>query len=105
MKENIVIVEAGIEDAEAITDVTIRSYEASYQEPFYLDREAALRRWKAYIRKEHHPQKAKDPRVLYAAVAGEEIVGYIAGHLTERMGMDGELQCIYILDEHHRQDI
>src|SRR5436309_13167221 len=102
MKENIVIVEAGIEDAEAITDVTIRSYEASYNEPFYLDREAALRRWKAYICREHHPQKARDPRVLYAAVAGGEMVGYIAGHLTERIGMDGELQSIYILAEYQR---
>jgi GNAT superfamily N-acetyltransferase len=99
------IVEASIDDAEAITDVTIRSYEAAFKEPFYMDREAALRRWKAYIRKEHHPQKAKDPRIIFAAVAGGEIVGYIAGHLTERFELDGELQSIYILPERQRQGI
>jgi GNAT superfamily N-acetyltransferase len=97
------IVEASIDDAEAVADVTLRSLKASYNDTS-PDREGVIRNWQAYIRKEH-PQTSKEPRVIYAAIAGGEMVGYIAGHLTERFGMDGELESIYILYEHQRRGL
>ncbi len=99
------LMEVGIDDAETITDITLQSYEVAFNKPFYMARDAAIRRWKAYIRKEHHPQKAKEQRVIYAAFAGTKMIGYIAGHLTERMGLESELQSIYILPEHQRRGV
>jgi GNAT superfamily N-acetyltransferase len=32
-------------------------------------------------------------------------VGFVAGHLTERFGLAGELQSIYILPEHQRRGL
>ena len=43
----------------------------------------------AYLQGTHHPQKALQPRALFVAVAGKDVVGYIAGHLTERFDCDG----------------
>ena len=45
-----------------------------------------------YLRREHHPQKALLPRVMYLAETPEGPIGYIGGHLTERYGCDGEVQ-------------
>lgn len=94
------ITEAGIDDVDAIVDVTFQSFEDAFKKPFYMEREAAVHRWKAYIRKEHHPRDAKAPRIVYVTIVNREIVGFIAGHLTERFGLDGELQSVYILPEH-----
>ena len=94
------IAEVRIDDVEAIVDVTFRSFEDAFNKPFYMEREAAVHRWKAYIRKEHHPRDAKDPRVVYIGIIGEEIVGFVVGHLTERLGLEGELQSIYVLPKH-----
>lgn len=96
------IAEASVDDVPAIVDVTNRSFEDAFNKPFYLEREAAIHRWKAYMHKEHHPQKAKDPRIVYVAIIDQEIVGFIAGHLTERFDLEGELQSIYILPEYQR---
>ena len=57
------------------------------------------------MRKEHHPQKAKGPRVVYIAIADGKTVGFIAGHLTERYDLEGELQSIYILPEHQHKGL
>ena len=94
------IVEAGIDDVDAIVDVTLQSFEDAFGKSFYMEREAAVHRWKAYMRKEHHPRDAKDPRIAYVSIINGEIVGFVAGHLTERLGLEGELQSIYILPEH-----
>ena len=94
------ITEATISDVPDIVDVTLLSFEDAFKKPFYLTREDAIHRWTAYIRKEHHPQKAKDPRIIYKAIANGIIVGFIAGHLSERFDLEGELQSIYILPEH-----
>jgi len=94
------ITEAGIDDVEAIVDVTRRSFENAFDKPFYMEREAAVHRWKAYLRKEHHPRDAKDPRIVYIASINGKIVEFVAGHLTERFGLEGELQSIYVLPEH-----
>jgi ribosomal protein S18 acetylase RimI-like enzyme len=61
---------------------------------------AAEERMARYLAGEHHPQHALMPRVLYVALGGDAVVGYIAGHLTRRYGCDGELQWIYVIPEH-----
>jgi ribosomal protein S18 acetylase RimI-like enzyme len=50
-----------------------------------------------YLAREHHPQQALMPRVIYVAMEGDSMVGYIAGHLTRRYACDGELQWIYVV--------
>lgn len=99
------IAEAGVDAVEAIVDVTFQSFEDAFSKPFYMEREATVHRWKAYIRKEHHPRDAKDPRIVYVSIINGEIVGFVAGHLTERLGLEGELQSIYILPEHQGQGL
>ena len=42
-----------------------------------------------YLRGEHHPQKALEPRVIYVVTDQETIVGYIGGHLTTWYDCDG----------------
>src|SRR4030095_2988493 len=54
------------------------------------------RRVSGYYRQELHPQKALLARVMYVAISSGTIVGFIAGHLTERFGCDGELQWINV---------
>jgi hypothetical protein len=41
-------------------------------------------RMAAYFNGQHHPQQALLPRVGYVALAGNTVVGYIAGHRTAR---------------------
>lgn len=53
-----------------------------------------------YLAREHHPDQALMPRVIYVARESEALVGYIAGHLTRRYDCDGELQWIYVIPEH-----
>ena len=50
----------------------------------------------AYLSGEHHPRHALLPRVAIVAEDGDEIVGFIAGHLTRRHHCDGELQWINV---------
>jgi GNAT superfamily N-acetyltransferase len=58
-----------------------------------------------YLVGEHHPQQALLPRAMWIAVDGELPIGYVAGHLTRRFGCDGELQWIYVVQEHRRARI
>ena len=58
-----------------------------------------------YLRGEHHPQKALDLRVMYLAEDSERMLGYIGGHLTERLDCDGELQYLYVTPEHRRTGV
>src|SRR5438445_13371805 len=52
-----------------------------------------------YMRGELHPQQALAPRVVLVAEGGEDIVGFIAGHLTRRFGCDGELEWLDVVAE------
>ncbi|MDE0012050.1 MAG: GNAT family N-acetyltransferase [Candidatus Poribacteria bacterium] len=85
--------------------MTLQSFEDAFNKPFYMERGAAIYGWKAYIRREHHPRDAKDPRIVYVSIINGEIVGFIAGDLTERFGLDGELQSIYALPKHQGREL
>lgn len=65
--------------------------------------------WKAsiaaYLRGEHHPTGAKEPRVAYIATEARVVVGLIAGHLTRRFRCDGELQWISVRPEYRRRGV
>ncbi|HEX2165472.1 MAG TPA: GNAT family N-acetyltransferase [Thermoanaerobaculia bacterium] len=50
-----------------------------------------------YLAGEHHPRQALPPRVMWMAEEDADPVGYAAGHLTRRLGCDGELQWIYVV--------
>ena len=63
------------------------------------------KRVSGYYHQELHPQKALLPRVMYVAIASGSIVGFIAGHLTERFGCDGELQWINVIPGFRRAGI
>jgi GNAT superfamily N-acetyltransferase len=60
---------------------------------------ASEERMARYLAGEHHPQHALLSRGMWVAEADGEPIGYIAGHLTERFGCDGELQWIYLVPE------
>jgi GNAT superfamily N-acetyltransferase len=66
---------------------------------------ASEERMARYLAGEHHPQQALMPRVIYVALAGDSLVGYIAGHLTRRYACDGELQWIYVIAEHRGRGV
>ena len=52
-----------------------------------------------YLAGEAFPQQALRERVVYVAVDGETVVGFIAGHRTRRYGCDGELEWIDVIAE------
>lgn len=52
-----------------------------------------------YMERDLHPQKALMPRVVYAAEEKGSVVGFIAGHLTQRYNCDGELEWINVIPE------
>ena len=58
-----------------------------------------------YLRREHHPQKALNERVIFLAEHRDGIIGFVAGHLTERYECDGELQWIDVMPEYRRNGI
>lgn len=58
-----------------------------------------------YMNGINNPQKALAPRMVYAAADNNKIVGWIAGHLTKRLGCDGELQWIDVDSEYRRKGI
>ena len=58
-----------------------------------------------YLAGEHHPRQALAPRALWLAEAGHDAVGYVAGHLTRRLGCEGELQWIYVVPDQRRHGV
>jgi GNAT superfamily N-acetyltransferase len=49
--------------------------------------------WMAhYLKGEHHPREALALRIAFVAADGQDVVGYIFGHLTRRLDCQGELQ-------------
>jgi len=58
-----------------------------------------------YFEGTYNPQLALRPRVAFVAVEGDEVIGFIAGHLTQRYSCDGEVQWIHVDPEHRRSGI
>ena len=58
-----------------------------------------------YLAGEHHPQKALPPRVAFAAMEGDSIVGYVGGHETTRYDCEGELQYLYVVPGYRRTGV
>ncbi len=52
-----------------------------------------------YLDGQHHPQHALRSRVIYVALEGDSLIGFIAGHLTRRYACDGELEWINVISE------
>ena len=52
-----------------------------------------------YLTYEQNPKEALRPRISYVCVESENVVGFIAGHLTRRFACDGELEWISIRRE------
>ena len=53
----------------------------------------------AYLAGELHPKHALMPRISYVSCEGDSLVGFIAGHLTQRHSCDGELEWINVIPE------
>jgi GNAT superfamily N-acetyltransferase len=62
-----------------------------------------LYRWGTYFNGTS-PESSKPQRIILKAVTDGTIIGYIAGHLTNRYGLDAEIQSFYILKEYQRND-
>lgn len=59
----------------------------------------------AYLDGRHHPQQALAPRTAFVALAGDDVIGYIAGHATTRYGCSGEVQYLYVAPHYRRRGV
>ena len=90
-----------------LTNVEINSKEeslAGITEDHEVDYPLRVSRWVAYFQG-LSPQTSKPERLVLKAVVQNKLVGYIAGHLTSRYGMDAEIQSFYILRPYQRQGL
>src|SRR5580704_1650642 len=71
----------------------------SATEEYWIDRITG------YLEYRVNPQKALKPRILFIAASDDQIIGFIAGHLTERFGCDGELEFIDTLEPFRRKGV
>jgi GNAT superfamily N-acetyltransferase len=62
-------------------------------------------RIRAYLAGESSPGQAQPGRAAFVAAENEEIVGFVAGHLTKRLKCHGELQWINVVAEKRGQGI
>ena len=62
-------------------------------------------RMEAYFDGQHHPQQALLPRAGYVALDGDQVIGYIAGHRTNRHGCEGEVQYLFVAPVYRRRGI
>jgi RimJ/RimL family protein N-acetyltransferase len=59
----------------------------------------------AYLSGEHNPRQARAKRVAIVAEQDDEVIGFIAGHLTRRFHCDGELQWIAVSAAHRGEGV
>jgi ribosomal protein S18 acetylase RimI-like enzyme len=64
-----------------------------------------IKRIGGYMRAEHHPQHALMSRIIFIAEDKEKIIGFIAGHLTTRLGCTGELEWINVIPEYRKNAV
>jgi len=53
----------------------------------------------AYLAGDHSPEKGRAARAVFVATEDEVVVGFVAGHLTDRFRCDAELQWINVIEE------
>ncbi len=58
-----------------------------------------------YMNGELHPHLALLPRIMYVALNGKTVIGFIAGHLTRRFECEAELQWINVAVEYRLKGI
>ena len=87
--------EATSADAPAMTRCRATDHAAGPADP----------RMAAYLDGRHHPQQALAPRTAFVALAGDDVVGYIAGHATTRYGCSGEVQYLYVVPSQRRAGV
>ncbi len=58
-----------------------------------------------YLACKTSPRLALKPRVIYVALEGDSLRGFIAGHLTRRYACQGELQWIDVMPERRRAGV
>jgi GNAT superfamily N-acetyltransferase len=98
---------ATINDIEVLTRVEIESKSKSIPqliEGFEVDHDARLHRWQTWFGG-RSPQTSLPERIAFKALTGDQIVGYIAGHLTTRYNLDTEIQSFYVLKEYQRKGV
>lgn len=107
MKVAIQILPATPSDIDILTQVEIASKAQSmlpYLESFEMDYEKRFARWQTYFAGQS-PTSAKPERVVFKALIENELIGYIAGHLTTRYHKDAEIQSFYVLKEYQRKGV
>ena len=62
-------------------------------------------RTRSYLEGRHHPQSALPARTAFLAMKDDKVLGYIAGHLTQRYDCDGELQYLWVAPSDRGRDI
>ena len=97
---------ATITDIEELTKVEIESKLQSFDnnETVAIDYDTRLYRWNTYFNGQS-PASAKHERVVFKAVIDDDIIGYIAGHLTSRYEQDAEIQSFYIFKQQQRKGV
>lgn len=100
------IFSASITDIEELTAVEITSKLQSFEKngAEAIDYSTRKHWWHTYFNG-RSPASAKPERIVYKAVTDGKIVGYIAGHLTNRFDKDAEIQSFYVLKDEQRQGI
>jgi GNAT superfamily N-acetyltransferase len=91
-------------DKEQLTTIEIESKIQSIPEcvdAIEIDYDIRLYRWGTYFNGTS-PASSKPPRIILKAVTDGTIIGYIAGHPTNRYSLDAEIQSFYILKEYQR---
>jgi GNAT superfamily N-acetyltransferase len=98
------ILTATIADIAELTKVEIQSKTESLEAIDEVDTSAPIRqyRWETYFAGDS-PESSKPERVVFKAMVGDKMIGYIAGHLTTRYGKDAEIQSFYLLKKHQRK--
>jgi len=58
-----------------------------------------------YFARTFHPSQSLPERTLIVAEENDQIIGFIAGHRSRRMGCDGELQWMFVRPAWQRKGV
>jgi GNAT superfamily N-acetyltransferase len=84
------------EDIPALARMRAAEWET---EAYWQDRIAS------YLEGTSNPLQALEPRAVFVALDGEALVGFVAGHLTRRLGCTGELEWIDVVAPHRGKEL